>query len=165
MIQLPLICPLDPVILKMLEDSSTCQSLPLIQMPEAEGLTQPYFCPSLTTFDRRLLVFGLPQERTPLGRGLVRGLWFNRPGKLWLSSPGQPSLELKVLPYRCLIAGPVFARLLNHARQKDSLADFGSVWELAVLDFKETDCIPAGIPQEAPDGEPEFHLDHPSLLA
>ncbi|HJB06838.1 MAG TPA: hypothetical protein H9716_03120 [Candidatus Enterocloster faecavium] len=165
MMKLPSIRPLDPDILKMLESSSRQGTIPLIQMPEKEGLTRPYFCPSLTALDHNLLVFGLPQERTPLGRGLVRGLWFGRPGKLWLSSPGQTSLSLDVLPFRCLLAGPVFARLLNQARSEDPAADFGSVWELTVLDFEETDCVPEGIPQEAPDGEPEFHLDHPSLLA
>ena len=78
---------------------------------------------------------------------------------------GKEFLQDKIIPFRCLLAGPVFARLLNQARSEDPAADFGSVWELTVLDFEETDCVPEGIPQEAPDGEPEFHLDHPSLLA
>ena len=167
MMKFPAIRPLDSKITDYFASADQNLSIPLIQVPTEEGLSLPYLCPSLTSPDGKLLVLGVHQERTILGRGLVRGLWFGREGRIWLPSPGpgQSSLALTVLPYRCLIAGPVFTQLLKQARSRDPLEDFAAVWELAVQNVEERDDFPQGVPEESPDGEPEYHLDHPSLRA
>ena len=172
MIKLPSIKPLDAGVLSRLSPSPQPESLPLVQVPEEDGLGKAYLCPALTSFDGNLLVLGIEQERTPLGRGLVRGLWFGREGKLWLSAgkdpSKQPALCLTFIPYRCLIAGPVFSRMLETARSLNPAADYAAVWELAVVDVKrlsETQPLPEGFTAEPPEGEPEYHLDHPSLRA
>lgn len=170
--KLPEITALDPRILSALQSPRPFKELPLIQVPEESGLSRAYLCPSLTTLDGRLLTFGLEQERTPLGRGLVRGLWFGKEGKVWLPaavpSAQQAYLQLTVLPYRCLIAGPEFSRMLKAARSLNPAADYGAVWELAVINTKlwtDSASVPEGIPAGSPEGEPEYHLDHPSLRA
>ena len=126
MMKFPAIRPLDSKITDYFASADQNLSIPLIQVPTEESLSLPYLCPSLTSPDGKLLVLGVHQERTILGRGLVRGLWFGREGRIWLPSPGpgQSSLALTVLPYRCLIAGPVFTQLLKQARSRDPLEDF-----------------------------------------
>ena len=172
MMKFPAIRPLDSKITDYFASADQNLSIPLIQVPTEEGLSLPYLCPSLTSPDGKLLVLGIEQERIPLGRGLVRGLWFGREGKLWLSAgkdpSKQPALCLTFIPYRCLIAGPVFSRMLETARSLNPAADYAAVWELAVVDVKrlsETQPLPEGFTAEPPEGEPEYHLDHPSLRA
>ncbi len=172
MIQIPQILPLDEGIIEYLDarpmasmDQVPVDQVPRLQVPAEGGLTQAFFCPSLTTFNGKTLVLGLSQERTQLGRGLVRGLWFHQEGKVWLPSQvsGKDCLVLTVLPYRSHIAGPVFSQMLNQARFADRSADFGAVWELAVTGWSRAAAAPQGVFVETPDGEMEFHLDHPSL--
>lgn len=103
----------------------------------------------------------LPQERTDLGRGLVRGLWFDQPLTLWLCGAGT-TLRARAWAYRCHIAGPVFTRLLARAREADPVGDIACAWELLAEEWRETGELPPA-PEPLPDGPPELHLDHPLL--
>ena len=134
----------------------------LLQVPgAAAGKRHTFLCPSLTSLNGVTLVLSLARERTELGRGLVRGLWFDQPLTLWLCGEGA-TLRARAWAYRCHIAGPVFARLLARAREADPAGDIACAWELLTEDWRETAERPPD-PEPLPDGPPELHLDHPLL--
>lgn len=105
------------------------------------------------------LALAVREERTDLGAGLVRGLWYDAPvevrarlgdGTLWL-------VEARV--WRCCIAGPLFSDVLARERAAGT-EDVASAWELRVLDARRVDAsdVPAAAePSQAP--REELHLD------
>lgn len=134
----------------------------LLQVPGASaGERHAFLCPSLTSLNGVTLALSLPQERTELGRGLVRGLWFDQPLTLWLCGAGT-ALRARAWAYRCHIAGPVFTRLLARAREADPAGDIACAWELLTEEWRETGKLPPA-PELLPDGPQELHLDHPLL--
>ena len=77
MLRLPEKTPLPQTVSRLLEDKNSKR---LIQVPgEKPGEMHAFLCQSLTSLDGSTLLLSLDRERTPLGRGLVRSLWFDRP--------------------------------------------------------------------------------------
>lgn len=105
------------------------------------------------------LALAVREERTDLGAGLVRGLWYDAPvevrarlgdGTFWL-------VEARV--WRCCIAGPLFSNVLARERAAGT-EDVASAWELRVLDTRRveaSDVSAAAEPSRAP--REELHLD------
>ena len=84
---------------------------------------------SLQTFDGHSLICPVPFERSPLGRGLVEALWFDRPAVLSLRTR-ERCVHVSVRVYRCHIAGPLFAGALLAVRSGGEAEDMASAWEL-----------------------------------
>ena len=128
MLRLPGKTPLPAAAAGRLEKADCCR---LLQVPgAAAGERHAFLCPSLTSLNGVTLALSLPQERTELGRGLVRGLWFDQPLTLWLCGAGT-TLRARAWAYRCHIAGPVFTRLLARANRRTPSATSpapGSCW-------------------------------------
>ena len=159
MLRLPGKTPLPAAAAGRLEKADCCR---LLQVPgAAAGERHAFLCPSLTSLNGVTLALSLPQERTELGRGLVRGLWFDQPLTLWLCGAGT-TLRARAWAYRCHSAGPVFTRLLARAREADPVGDIACAWELLAEEWRETGELPPA-PELLPDGPPELHLDHPLL--
>lgn len=161
MLRLPGKTPL-PAPLTALLEAGDCRKL--LQVPGAEkGLYPAFLCPSLISLDGVTLTLSLDRERTDLGRGLVRGIWFDQPLVLWLCR-GETVLRAHAWAYRCHIVGPVFTQMLARARREDPAGDIACAWQLLVLDGAEAAERPPD-PEILPAGPPEMHLDHPLLHA
>ena len=106
--RLPEKTPLPQTVSRLLEDKNSKR---LIQVPgEKPGEIHAFLCQSLTSLDGSTLLLSLDRERTPLGRGLVRSLWFDRPAAVWLSQDGK-TWKTEAWAYRCHIVGPAFTAM------------------------------------------------------
>ena len=78
------------------------------------------------------LVLAVREERTDLGAGLVRGLWYDAPveGRACLRDGTPWLVEARV--WRCCIAGALFADVRARERAAGT-EDVASAWELRVL--------------------------------
>lgn len=121
-----------------------------------------YRLSDITSAGDACFLYGLAQEYTPLGRLFVDSIWFNKPVVLIDPEKNQRA-EAKV--WRCHITGPVFARFLAEAKEKNADADYSAIWELRPGDWE---CIEAkdteDLLSEAKEAETgsvvEYHLDH-----
>lgn len=149
---------LDSQIIQMLQGN--CKKI--IEVPtEHEGMVA-FQSESLQVNNNATLILGIEQERTHAGRGMVRGLWRNKPVIVWLYNRTQ-KLRLVTFPYRCLIVGPVFSKIYNEVKSTNPEAEVSVVWELVVKECQVADARPPKpIPQKQ-EGEFEYHLDHISL--
>ena len=148
-------------ILKLLEPGNCAGYL---QVPRPVQPTGPvtFACPSLLTGNGSTLLLGLADEHTALGRGLVHSLWFDREMTLWLHGT-DVVYKLSVKSLRCLITGPVFARMLLGARQNDAAAEISCAWELCWQSCEHTqEPLPAALPLPVPV-TPDLHLDNPMI--
>ncbi len=150
---------LDHQIIQMLKDK--CSNI--IEVPTKNKEMVAFQSQSLQSINNKTLVIGIEQERTDAGRGMVRGLWHDKPVIVWLCS-GRKTLRLVALPYKCHIVGPVFSRIYNEVKLENLYAEVSVVWELLVEDFKITDECPPEPVIQVQDGEYEYHLDHPSFF-
>lgn len=141
-------------------NGTQCQKV--LMVPTKEGGDYPCAAAALVCRPDSALTLALEQEHSELGRGLVRSLWFSKPLTLYVKDE-MGTLKLTLRPWRCHIAGVLFAEVLQSARAKDPEADPTAVWELYPEDAVETNQpFPTALPLHS-TGEPEHHLDHPSL--
>jgi hypothetical protein len=119
-----------------------------------------FSCNSLQTLNGVTLILGIEHERTDAGRGMVRGLWSEKPIVIW-TKIGAKTYRIMAKPYRCHIVGPVFSKVLERTRLENPLNDISAVWELLVDNYRETTETPPAPILQIPEGEPEYHLDHP----
>ncbi len=107
------------------------------------------------------LVLSVPEDRSDLGAGLARALWFDEPVELWM--PREDGWEHVVARvWRCDIVGPVFSAALERARDGRPEAEVASAWELRPVSREPVAHAPeACAPTRAP--RPELHLDNPLL--
>ena len=121
MLRLPGKTPLPAAAAGRLEKADCCR---LLQVPGASaGERHAFLCPSLTSLNGVTLALSLPQERTELGRGLVRGLWFDQPLTLWLCGAGTTQEKITVKP-----PAQVKKYGTNHRRQT-----FAALLRLSIL--------------------------------
>lgn len=105
------------------------------------------------------LVLAVREERTDLGAGLVRGLWYDAPVEVRARLGDGTSWLVEARVWRCCIAGPLFSDVLTRERATGT-EDVASAWELRVLDARriEASDVPAAAePSRAP--REELHLD------
>ncbi|MDD2496359.1 MAG: hypothetical protein PHE29_14370 [Tissierellia bacterium] len=121
-----------------------------------------FSCESLQSINGITLILGIEQERTDAGRGMVRGLWYNKQVVVWMNN-GLNKLRIVTYPYRCHIVGPVFSKVYDETKKNNPKAEVSVVWELVVKECTETDACPPEPILQIPEGEYEYHLDHPSL--
>lgn len=155
MLRLPEKTPLPQTVSRLLEDKNSKR---LIQVP---GEIHAFLCQSLTSLDGSTLLLSLDRERTPLGRGLVRSLWFDRPAAVWLSQDGK-TWKTEAWAYRCHIVGPAFTAMRSLAREKNPENEIACAWQLAAEGWTKTEEI-LPVPEKIPGGPLELHLDHPWL--
>ena len=159
MLRLPEKTPLPQTVSRLLEDKNSKR---LIQVPgEKPGEMHAFLCQSLTSLDGSTLLLSLARERTPLGRGLVRSLWFDRPVAVWLSQDGK-TWKTEAWAYRCHIVGPAFTTMRSLAREKNPENEIACAWQLAAEGWTKTEEI-LPVPEKIPGGPLELHLDHPWL--
>lgn len=158
MLRLPGKTPLDNIIVKGIEEKWET----IVQVPEQGGHTSSFCCTCLETLDGITLVLGIEQERTAAGRGMVRGLWFEKEVVIWMSDH-QNTYRIITNPYRCHIVGPTFTKIFEKARTADPRAEVSAVWELIVSSVEKTDLKPPVPAAQQVDGEVEYHLDNPCL--
>ncbi|MCI8598569.1 MAG: hypothetical protein HFJ10_09010 [Lachnospiraceae bacterium] len=119
--------------------------------------SQTFFCPSLDSFDGRVLALALEEEHTDFGRALVAALWFDRPVQMILKT-GKEIMGMEACVYRCHIAGPLFTKKLLEIRSENPDHDMASAWELRFLkNIEVKDISEVKRPDRAL--EPEWHLD------
>jgi len=124
-----------------------------------EGGTSYAFKPEGAVLsDAGNLLVPIHSEATPVGKGFVRAMWFEKEVSLWLK--GQ---VFALRPYRCHIVGEVFSEMYLAAKARDSSAEVAAVWELIPEGCAEAaDAVPAPETLHL-SAAPEYHLDHPSL--
>lgn len=140
------------------------RSLPggILTVPQRDGGSFSCRVPEMTMDPDGSFLLPLENEHSQLGRGLVQALWFQREVQLWLPGDGIQTL-LTLAPWRCHIAGPLFAEVLTRARQADPAADPTAVWELYPIREEQTP-LPAPVPQTIVTDLPaQHHLDHCSM--
>ncbi len=83
---------------------------------------------SLTTFDDETIVFAEGFEGTRSNKNLVRSIWFN--GKVSVNiTRGLSSYQIKGRPYKYLINGATFRKMIDRARERRGPdADIAGVW-------------------------------------
>ena len=134
----------------------------ILTVPQRDGGSFSCRVPELAPEPNGSLVLTLENEHSQLGRGLVQALWFQQEVQLWLPGDGTQTL-LTLAPWRCHIAGPLFASVLNRVRAADPAADPTAVWELYPV-HAETTPLHAPDPQAVVFDVPTQHyLDHISL--
>lgn len=159
MLRLPEKMPLPEKICRLLADR---KSIKLLQSPgEEPNVTHTFLCQSLTSLDGSTLVLSLDRERTPLGRGLVRGLWFDRPFTVWICQDDE-IWQAEAWAYRCHIVGPLFAKMRSLAQEENPENEIACAWQLAVGIWEKAKDSPP-VPERIPEGIPDLHLDHPWL--
>lgn len=131
----------------------------IIEVPGKDKERIAFLCDSFQTQNGTTFVFGIEQERTDAGRGMVRGLWFEEPVIVWAEKENI-RYRIEARPYRCHIVGPVFSHVLDNARQKNPAKDISAVWELLPEECRETAEKPPEPTQQIVEGEPEYHLDY-----
>lgn len=105
------------------------------------------------------LALAVREERTDLGAGLVRGLWYDAPVGVRARLGDGTSWLVEARVWRCCIAGPLFSDVLGRERAAGT-EDVASAWELRVLGAKRVEAsdVPAAAdPSRAP--REELHLD------
>lgn len=159
MLRLPENSPLPERILRLLTDE---KALRLLQTPGKEkGELHTFLCPSLASLDGSTLMLSLDQERTELGRGLVRSLWYDLPIAVWLSLDGV-TLKAETRAYRCHIVGPNFLKMRSLAQKENPMEEIACAWQLLPETWRETkEKLPAFEIISPRPMEP--HLDHPAL--
>jgi hypothetical protein len=157
-----------PENVKRLAEETEAPVARMIRVPSADGasLSPVWLCPQLTLSPSGKQTFLLPieNEHTDLGRGLIRSLWFDEPVTLWIAGK-ENTFCLTACGYRCHIAGPVFSAVYR-ALTPAVMTDIAAVWELAVSqidDITGKGTLPTAVPLPPYEGEPELHLDCPSL--
>lgn len=130
----------------------------VMEVPCGDGPLYPFTPEGLAREANGRLLLPLSSEYTEAGRGLVRALWFDREVFLWADRR-----RWLLRPLRCHIVGGIFAAQYRRAKDRDQNAEVSAVWELEILR-----CEGPGVSPPAPrplhqSGEPELHLDHPSL--
>ena len=108
------------------------------------------------------LVLSLREDRSDLGAGLARALWFDEPIELWMRE-ANGWRHVTARAWRCDIVGPVFSAALAAAREASPTAEVASAWELRPVSPGElvASAPDARVPSRAP--RPELHLDNPLL--
>ena len=107
----------------------------------------------------------LENEGTPLGKCFVDSIWYKRPIRL-IDSNRLVAAHGEI--WRCHIAGPVFANMLQAARSQNPASDVAAVWEIrtdgwsAVSQDELKDLTERSVSPGKADA-PEFHLDHPVI--
>ncbi|MBU9727276.1 hypothetical protein [Diplocloster modestus] len=151
-----------PLEIQKLLESGNCGGYLQAPCPVHPSGPVTFVCPSLLKVNGSTLLLGLADEHTALGRGLVNSLWFDREMTLWLHG-ADVVYKLSVKSLRCLITGPLFARMLLRARQKDASAEIGCAWELCWQSCEQTqEPLPAALPLPVPI-TPDLHLDNPRI--
>ena len=134
----------------------------MLTVPQRDGGSFSCRVPELALEPNGSLVLPLENEHSQLGRGLVQALWFQQEVQLWLPGDGVQTLLTLVL-WRCHIAGPLFAAVLNRARAADPAADPTAVWELYPVRAEATALLAPDPQAVVTDVPTQHHLDHISL--
>ena len=142
------------------------EGAPRVSVPSEEGAL---FCEAFSASElgvaklagERGVVVALREDRSDLGAGLARALWFDEPVELWLRE-GIAWRHVRARVWRCDVVGPVFSAALARVREGSPSAEVASAWELRVVEEAPVVSAPvARVPSRAP--RPELHLDNPLL--
>lgn len=142
------------------------EGAPRVSVPGEEGTL---FCEAFSASElgvsklagERGVVVALREDRSDLGAGLTRALWFDEPVELWLRE-GIAWRHVRARVWRCDVVGPVFSAALARVREGSPSAEVASAWELRVVEEAPVVSAPAArVPSRAP--RPELHLDNPLL--
>ncbi len=120
-------------------------SVKVVGTSDTDGTPHLVVKGSLTTLDEETIVFAEGFEGTQSNKNLVRSIWFDKKVSINITR-GHTSYQVKGRPYKYLITGAVFRRILELARQKRGAeADIAGVWVIVPEEIRnESPGVQAG---------------------
>jgi hypothetical protein len=67
-------------------------------------------------------------ESSRTNRNLVRGIWYDRPVAVLLTGQGDRSFQIKGVPIKAHVSGPIYQRHYKIARERLGDVDLAAVW-------------------------------------
>jgi predicted pyridoxine 5'-phosphate oxidase superfamily flavin-nucleotide-binding protein len=112
-------------LIELLNDPATSK---IVGTTDEDGTPHLVAKGSLTTFDQETIVFAEGFEGTQSNKNLVRSIWFDRKVSVNITR-GLSSYQIKGRPYKYLINGSTFRKMIDRARaRRGPEADIAGVW-------------------------------------
>jgi len=143
-------------LLDLLKDTG---SVKVVATIDGDGVPHVVFKGSLTTFDDETIVFAEGVESSLSNKNLVRSIWFDKKVAINITK-GLISYQVKGLPYKYLITGTIFRKMLDRARERRGPeADIAGVWVITPDEIRnESPAYRSGLAKEE-RGLFHSHLD------
>ncbi len=141
-----------------LRDPSTTK---VLATTDAHGTPHLTFDDSLHIDADDRLVYLEFEEFSQTNKNLVRAIWFHRTVAIHVQTVDGHCFEVVGVPWKCLIAGPVYERYYRQSREDRGDVGLSSVWLIDPIKFsEETPMVRA-----ARDGVGRIPLIHLDRLA
>lgn len=116
---------LDKEVVDVINDEKTVK---VLATTNKEGNVHVVFKGSLNVGDDGNIIYLEFIESSITNSNMVHSIWFN--GEVTIAVKGEKgeSYEIKGVPERALISGPVFEKYYKQAAQKDPTLDLSTVW-------------------------------------
>jgi len=143
-------------LLDLLKDTG---SVKVVATIDGDGVPHVVFKGSLTTFDDETIVFAEGVESSLSNKNLVRSIWFDKKVAINITK-GLISYQVKGFPYKYLITGTIFRKMLDRARERRGPeADIAGVWVITPDEIRnESPAYRSGLAKEE-RGLFHSHLD------
>jgi len=111
--------------IELLDDPLTVKVLTTV---DESGIPHSVIKDSLAADEDGNIFYLERTEFSRTGRNLIHSLWFNRKVTVLLKGIGDRSVQIKGIPVKTLISGPVFQRHYVALREQIGDADLSAVW-------------------------------------
>lgn len=112
-------------VVKLLEDESTLKILTTV---DQDGIPHAVLKQSLYITEGGNLAYLELLETSKTNKNMVNAIWFNRTVAILLSGKNNVSYQVKGIPVKAHISGPVFEKHYVYVREKFPDGDLAAVW-------------------------------------
>jgi hypothetical protein len=113
------------------------QTLRVLATSDAQGRPHVVYKGSLNVNDKGQLVYAELIESSQTNRNLTWSIWFKRPVAVNLLASDRRSYQIKGIPVKAHVSGPLFERYYREIREKRGDVDVSTVWVIEPVSVTE----------------------------